>query len=121
MIADSQAARRVGADGESRYEIDDFKYNEDDYYYECPQGKRLNYKRNTVQMGIESNVYQASLTDCKQCPLFLKCSWSKKEQSKQVHGKTLRITEKNKHGNVCWKMLKKFETVQYQDILFRLR
>ena len=51
VIADSQAARRIGADGESRYEIDDFEYNENDDYYMRPHGKRLNYKRNTVQIG----------------------------------------------------------------------
>jgi transposase len=116
VIADSQAARRIGEDGENRYEIEDFKYNESDDCYECPNGKRLNYKRETVQMGIEGKVYQASLTDCKQCPLFSKCSWSKKEQSEQVQGKALRITEKNKQGNVCRQMRKKLETVEYQDI-----
>ena len=116
VIADSQASRRVGNDGKNRYEIEDFTYNERDDYYECPQSKRLNYKRKTVQMGIEGKVYQASLTDCKQCPLFSKCSWSKKEQSEQNQGKVLRITEKNKQGNVCREMRKKLETVEYQDI-----
>jgi len=116
VIAGSQAGRRIGPDGENRYEIDDFKYNENDDYYECPHGKRLEYKRKTVQKGIEGKVYQASLTYCKQCPLFSKCSWSKKEQSAQVQGKTLRITEKNKQGDVCHEMRKKLETVQYQDI-----
>jgi len=116
VIADSQAKRRIGADGKNRYEVDDFKYNEREDYYECPQGKRLAYKRKTCQKGVEGKVYQASLTDCKQCPVFSKCSWSKKGQSEQVQGKTLRITKKNKQGNVCRQMRKKFETVEYQDI-----
>ena len=116
VIADSQAKRRIGPDGEKRYEIDDFKYNESDDYYECPQGKRLEYKRKTVQKGVEGKVYQASLTDCKKCPSFSKCSWSKKEQSEQVQGKALRITEKNKQGNACRKMREKLKNVHYQDI-----
>jgi len=116
VIADSQAARRVASDGENRYEIEDFTYNEHDDYYECPQGKRLEYKRKTVQMDIEGTVYQASLTDCKQCLAFSKCSWSKKEQSEQIQGKALRITEKNRQGNLCRQMRKKLATVQYQDI-----
>jgi len=116
VLADSQAKRRINPGGEKRYEIDDFKYNEEDDYYECPHGKRLEYKRKTVQAGIEGKVYQASLTDCKHCPLFSKCSWSKKEQSVQVQGKALRITEKNKQGNACRKMRQKLQTVQYQDI-----
>jgi len=110
------ADRRIGSDGKNRYEVDDFKYNERKDYYECPQGKRLAYKRETVQMGVKGKVYQASLKDCKKCPVFSKCSWSKKEQSEQVQGKTLRITEKNKQGNVCRQMRKKLETVEYQDI-----
>ena len=116
VIADSQASRRIASDGDNRYEIEDFKYNESDDAYECPQGKLLEYKRETVQMGVAGKVYQASLTDCKQCPAFSKCSWSKKEQSEQNQGKTLRISEKNKQGNVCREMRKKLETVQYQDI-----
>ena len=34
VIADSQAKRRINQGGEKRYEIDDFKYNEEDDYYE---------------------------------------------------------------------------------------
>jgi len=116
VITDSQAKRRIGEDGKNRYEVDEFKYNEVDNYYECPQGKRLTFKRKTCQKGVEGKVYQASLTDCKQCPVFKKCSWSKKEQNEQVQGKTLRITAKNKQGNVCRQMRKKLETVEYQDI-----
>jgi len=116
VIADSQAKRRIGGDGESRYEIDDFKYNEAEDCYECPQGKRLEYKRETEQKGIKGKVYQASLTDCKGCPVFSKCSWSRKGQSEQVQGKALRITERNKQGNLCRQMREKLETVEYQDI-----
>jgi len=116
VITDSQANRRIGADGIPRYEVDDFKYNEREDYYECPQGKRLAFKRKTCQKGVEGKVYQASLTDCKQCPDFSKCSWSNKDQSEQVQGKVLRITEKNKQGNACLQMRKKLETVEYQDI-----
>ena len=116
VLLDSQAKRRLGPDGKNRYEVDDFKYNETDDSYECPQGKRLRYKRETEQKGVLGKVYQASLTDCKRCPVFSKCSWSKKKQSEQNQGKTLRITERNKRGNLCREMRKKFETVEYQDI-----
>jgi transposase len=115
IITDSQARRRLGSDGNSRYEVDDFTYNEAEDYYECPQGKRLACKRITFQGGIEGKVYQASLTDCKQCSAFSKCSWSRKEQSEQVQGKALRITKKNGQGNLCRKMRKKLETIEYLD------
>jgi transposase len=115
VITDSQAKRRLGPDGINRYELDDFKYNEIEDSYYCPQGKCLRYKRQTVQNGIKGKVYQASLTDCKQCPVFFKCSWSKKEQSEQVQGKALRVTNSNGQGSLCRKMRKKLETVEYQD------
>jgi hypothetical protein len=60
IIHDSQAKRRLGPDGKNRYEADDFKYNKDKGYYECPQGKRLAYKRTTEQQGVRGKVYQAS-------------------------------------------------------------
>jgi len=115
VIPDSQAKRRLGPDGKNRYEVDDFKYNEADDCYECPQGKCLEYKRTTEQKGVEGKVYQASLTDCKQCPAFSKCSWSKKEQSELNQGKALRIVKSNGQGSLCREMRKKFESVEYQD------
>jgi transposase len=115
VIPDSQARRRIGSDGKNRYELDDFKYNETEDSYECPQGKCLKCKRTTVQGGVEGKVYQASLTDCRQCPEFSKCSWSKKEQNDLNQGKKLRITESNGQGSLCRKMRKKLETVEYQD------
>jgi transposase len=115
VIPDSQAKRRLGPDGKNRYEIDDFKYNEAEDYYECPQGKYLRYKRTTNQGGIEGKVYQASLNDCKQCPEFSKCSWSKKAQSDQNQGKALRVLKSNEQRSLCREMRKKLETVEYQD------
>jgi hypothetical protein len=115
VIPDSQAKRRIGPDGQNRYDAGDFKYDGAGDCYECPQGKRLEYKRTTEQKGVEGKVYQASLTDCKQCPDFAKCSWSKKEQSKLNQGKTLRIVKSNEHGSLCREMRKKFETAEFQD------
>jgi hypothetical protein len=115
VIPDSQAKRRLGPDGKNRYGVEDFKYKEEENYYECPQGKRLAYKRVTKQKGVEGRVYQASLTGCRQCPEFAKCSWSRKGQSGQVQGKTLRITKSNKRGSLCRGMREKFGTVECRD------
>ena len=116
VIADSQAKRRIGPDGKNRFEVDDFEYHDKEDYYECPNGKKLEYKRTTEQGGVEGRVYQASLRDCKVCPLFSQCSWSKKGQGKINQGKAMRITESNGEGSLCRKMRKKLETVEYQDI-----
>jgi transposase len=116
FIPDSQEKRRFNSGGEKRFELDDFKYNEEEDYYECPHGKRLEFKRVTRQAGVEGRVYQASLTDCKACPVFSRCSWSRKEQSGQVQGKTVRITEKNRRGNLCRKTREKQATEEYQAL-----
>jgi len=115
VIPDSQAKSRLGPDGEKRYDADDFIYDEKEDKYECPQGKVLKYKRTTEQKGVEGKVYQASLTDCKNCPAFSKCSRSRKEQSEQTQGKALRIVSSNEPGSLCQEMRKKFESVECQD------
>jgi len=115
VIPDSQAKRRLGPDGRNRYDPDDFKYDEEEDSYECPWGRRLEYKRTTVQGGVEGKVYQASLTDCKKCPHFSKCSWSGKGQKGIVQGKTLRVTKNNGRGSLSRRMRKEFETVECRD------
>jgi len=115
VIPDGQEQRRKGPDGQKRYDINDFKYNEEENNYECPQGKVLEYKRTTEQKGVEGEVYQASLTDCKVCQDFSKCSWSKKKQSEISQGKSLRITKSNDEGSSCRKMREKLATEEYQE------
>jgi transposase len=115
VIPDSQAKRRLGPDGKARYEVDDFEYNEAEDYYECPQGKRLRYKRTSEMGGVQGKVYQASLTDCKGCEEFSKCSWSRKGQSGLNQGKVLRVVKSNERGSLCRQMRKRLETVEYQD------
>jgi len=116
FIPDSQEERRNNADGQKRYDLNDFHYDEAQDVYKCPQGKCLWFRRTTVQNGVEGKVYQASLTDCKACPVFSKCSWSKKEQSEQSQGKALRITEKYGHGNCLRKVREKQATEEYKAI-----
>jgi hypothetical protein len=113
-IPDSQAKRRIGPGGQNRYDAGDFKYGEAGNCYEYPQGKRLEYKRTTKQKGVEGKVHQASFTDCRRCPDFSKCSWSKKEQSKLNQGKTLGIGKSNEQGSLCREMRKKLEMVGCQ-------
>jgi hypothetical protein len=116
VIPDGQEKSRKNADGEERFGLDDFEYNESEDYYECPNGKRLIYKRETEQNGVTGKVYQASLPDCKACPFFSKCSWSKKEQSKLNQGKALRVTEKNGPESLCRKAREKQATEEFQEV-----
>ena len=115
IIPDSQEKRRVCPDGQRRYEISDFHYEKETDTYECPQGKSLNYKRTTVKDGHESKVYVANVDDCRACPEFARCSWSKKAQSEQKDGKTLIITKSNSSDSFCRKMREKLNTEEYQE------
>jgi transposase len=115
IIPDGQEKSRQNSEGEKRYDLNDFRYNEGEDYYECPYGKRLIYKRETEQKGVKGKVYQASLTDCKACPLFSKCSWSRKEQNELNQGKALRITEKHVPESLCRKAREKQATEEFKE------
>ena len=115
IIPDGQEKRRVNSSGEKRFDKQDFQYNEEENTYTCPEGKCLKHQRTTTQNGVEGEVYQASLTDCKKCPSFSKCSWSKKAQSEINKGKVIRITEGNNAGSFSAKMREKLETQEYKD------
>jgi 23S rRNA maturation mini-RNase III len=112
----SRAVLALTSEGQKRYELNDFKYHEAEDYYVCPQGKRLSFKRQTEQSGVDGKVYQASLTDCKVCPDFSKCSWSKKEQSEQNQGKVLRITRRKMQGNLLRQMREKQITEEFKAL-----
>jgi transposase len=115
IIPDSQAKRRFNAAGDKRFDVSDFKYDEEENCYKCPQGKCLEFKRVIEQKGVEGAVYQASLSDCRVCPDFSRCSWSKKEQSEIKQGKSLIITKSNSQNSLCTKMREKMSTEEYQD------
>ena len=114
IIPDSQEKRRVAADGQRRYDVMDFTYDEETDSYVCPQGKILNYKRTTNRDGIEYKAYEAKVKDCRGCPGFGRCSWSKAKQSEQKKGKALMISNKNGPGSLCRKMIEKFKTEECQ-------
>jgi len=95
--------------------VKDFKYHEEEDDYECPQGKRLEYKGTTKLKNGEGKVYQANAADCRTCPCFSKCIWSKKEQSKIGRGKKLYITKTNEPGSLSGRMREKQAAEEYQE------
>jgi hypothetical protein len=116
VIPDSQYKRRLGADKEKRYEAEDFIYNKEEGYYECPNGKKLPYKGTDNLDDNEVKYYRASAADCRVCPVYSKCIRSKKEQSIQGKGKNLVIRKSNDHGSLCRQMRNKLDTEKYQEI-----
>ena len=116
IIPDRQYKKRLGGKENRRYELSDFKYHEEENYYECPDGKKLKYKNPRVLFGKrEGKEYVASVKDCRICPLNTKCIKSKKEPSKIKHGRSLLITKSNENGSFCNEMRKNLNTIEYQD------
>jgi len=120
IIPDDQYKKRLGGNEEKqekkKYEAIDFKYHEEDDYYECPAGKRLEYKRDTVMPGgHEWKEYCASVKDCRICSRHAKCLKSKKEINKIKRGRTLMKIKNNESGSLCGVMKEKLNTKEYQD------
>ena len=115
IIPDSQYRRRVGADGQRRYEAFDFTYQEEGDYYECPFGKKLPYKGKSVLRGHEGKRYQASVKDCRECPYNSRCIRSKKAKSKRDRGRQLLIMKSNEPGSLCRAMREKMSSEEYQE------
>jgi len=116
IIADPQYKQRLGDNKNKRYEADDFKYYKKGNYYKCPNGKQLTFKRiNKNSEGDEGMVYQASVKDCRNCPLNAKCLKTRKDISKLDRGRSLFITESNSPGSLSVALRKKLNTQEYQD------
>ena len=117
IIPGARGKKRADADGIKKYDANDFTYNEQDKTCVCPYGKNLEYK-GTTKLGGEHEIYQASLTDCKSCPCFSLCSWSKKSQGEIVQGRKLLIVKGNKPGEpvakLCKMMYEKMATEEYK-------
>jgi len=115
IIPDGQYRKRLGGNYEMMYEICDFKYHEEGNCYQCPYGKRLEYKGKSMLRGLEWKTYQASAKDCQTCPLNSRCIKSRKEISSLGRGKKLMVSKPSGEGNLCAYMRKKLNTEEYQN------
>ena len=116
VIPDGQEKKRAGPDGQQRHEAPDFKYNEQEDCYECPQGKRLEHKGKTKLSKGEREIYQASLTDCKACPDFARCSHSKKAQDEITQGRKILAGKEKGQESILKEMREKQATEEFQAL-----
>jgi hypothetical protein len=105
----------LGRGGKKRYETTDFKYHEEGDYYECPDGKKLEYKGVSGPEWSRGKAYRAGVTDCRLCAYNEKCMGHKKKLPKRLRGRSLLITESNKQGSFCRSMREKLNEQEYQD------
>jgi hypothetical protein len=113
IIPDSQYRKRLGS--KKRYEAEDFKYDDKNNCYVCPQGGQLEYKGICALGNIKGRAYHANVKDCRICSDFEKCIRSKKEQSKLSRGRVLLINKSNEPGNLCSLMRAKLNMEEYQE------
>jgi transposase len=115
IIPDSNYKNRLGNNGQEHYEAEDFTFHEEGDYYECPSGKKLEYKGDIAMWDKKGKKYAASLTDCRSCPHNEKCLRYRKGKTKYAKPRVLFITESSAEGSLCRAMKKKLDTVEYQD------
>jgi hypothetical protein len=115
IMPDSNYKSRLGRGEKKRYETTDFKYREEGNYYECPDGKKLEYKGISGPEWSRGKTYRASVTDCRLCKYNEKCMGQKKKPQKRPRGRPLLITESNEQGSYCQTMREKLNEQEYQD------
>lgn len=93
-----------------RYDGQNFEYNQEEDCYICPQGKKLVYKYKTKLRRGERKLYQASLTDCRICPVYSMCVLTKKKQNELTQGKKIIVEPEG----FCNRMREKMKTEEYQ-------
>ena len=116
VIPDGQEKKRLGSDGLQRYEVSDFKYHKENNCYECPQGKMLGYKGKAELQRGENEIYRANLNDCRVCPVFSRCSKSKKPQNEIDQGRKILIKKERLKESRAQDMRKKQATEAFQAL-----
>jgi stalled ribosome alternative rescue factor ArfA len=69
----------------AKYDARDFKYIKNGNAYECPNGKKLTFKRISALNSNRGNRYEARRKDCGVCPLREKCIRSKTGKNRVLY------------------------------------
>ena len=107
--------------GKKRFDVEDFKYDEKEEGYVCPNGKLLSYKGKIKLRNNEGEKYQAMARDCGQCPLIKSCINQKQKNEKEgkKHSRTLYIVTRKYKENLSEKMKEKIDNPAYRELYSR--
>jgi transposase len=111
---DDQFAEQKDHDHEEHFSIEDFTHNEADDTYTCPEGKTLTRKPDTTIRGKPMQKWQASVSDCKTCPMKDKCM--KRRGNKRGSKKTLLLLDHQGKENLSEKMREKIDNPVYRNL-----
>jgi hypothetical protein len=115
IMPDDRYKSRLGRTEKKRHETADFKYHEEGDYYECPQGKKLEYKGAGGPEHSRGKTYRAGVADCRSCASNEKCMGHRKKPPQKPRGRQLLITKSNEEGSCCRLMREKLNEQEYQD------
>ncbi|MDR1900704.1 MAG: hypothetical protein LBQ88_00275 [Treponema sp.] len=108
LIPDGQFRRRdpqfegqKGHGGKGRFTKEDFKYDEEDNTYRCPENKVLEYKGHVELNRNSGEKYQAKSSDCKDCPKQERCIAGRGGKNQK---RTLYLADREHEENLSDKM-----------------
>ena len=101
-----------------RYTHEDFKYNERNKSYICPNGKVLKYKGDIKLRNNEGEKYQASANDCGQCSNIEKCINIKHRKALKgvKHSRALYVVTRKYKENLSEKMKERIDNPVYREL-----
>jgi hypothetical protein len=102
-----------------RFDKEDFRYEEKEKEYICPNGKKLEHKGKVKLRNNEGEKYQAKASDCSVCPLIDKCIKKKNKKEGKSHKRTLYIVTRKNEENLSEKMKEKIDNPAYREIYSR--
>jgi len=104
-----------------RYSLEDFEYDEESKSYICPGGKTLKYKGEIKLRNNEGEKYQASASDCGQCPHMEECINLKHRKAKKgaKHARSLYVVKRKYEDNLSEKMKEKIDNPAYRELYSR--
>jgi transposase len=98
----------------AKYDARDFKYIKKENAYECPNGKKLTFKRISELNSSRGSRYEARRKDCGECPLREKCI-----RSRTGKNRVLYIPIKEYDENLSEKMKDKIDDSKTRKIYGR--
>jgi len=104
-----------------RFDKEDFRYNEKEKGYICPNGKLLTDKGKVKLRDNEGEKYQAMAGDCSRCPPVEKCIKTKRKDGKESkkHSRALYIVARKHKENLSEKMKEKTDNPAYRELYSR--
>ena len=103
----------AGEAKKEKFTIGDFKYNDDENSYTCPNGKKLVYRgKSELRHGRKVSRYSVTEGECCGCPMIERCI-KLKDKNKQEKARKAIIYDRN---SLCAKMRDRIDSKEGQSL-----